>query len=192
MRFPDPARGALAVWALVLLLVVLFAGELRWAAGALPAYLGRGFPPLRERLYAAEALRVANEEQDLAAALALMEASEEIDPNAFPFLHAELERRAGHPEPALELYERANFVDPSDARAWLRRAELLQELGRADEARAVLREGLAWFTRNLRLFRPVPDPGVAPRYNAKAEKTYTELRDAVGRLQAALARARRR
>ncbi|MGI9590633.1 MAG: tetratricopeptide repeat protein [Myxococcota bacterium] len=192
MRLPDPARGALAVWVLVLLLGVLFAGELRWAAGALPAYLGHGFPPLRERQYAAEALRLANEEQDLAAALALMEASAAIDPTAFPLLHAELERRAGRADAALALYERANFVDPSDARAWLGRAELLQELGRTDEARAVLREGLAWFSRNLRMFRPVPDPGVAPRYNAKAERTYTELRNGVGRLQAALARASRR
>jgi len=121
-----------------------------------------------------------------------MEASAAIDPNAFPLLHGELELRAGHPRAALRRYERATFVDPSDARAWLRRAELLAELGRPDEARAVLREGLAWFSRNLRLFRPVTDPGVDPRFNAKAAQAHEDLRRSVAALQAALAASRPR
>ena len=192
MRAIDRGRAAIAVWALVVVLAVLFAGELFWAAGALPAYLGRGFPPLRERQYAAEALRLANEARDLDGALALMDASSAIDPNAFPLLHAELERRAGNDQSALVLYERATFVDPSDPRGWLGRAELLRELGREDEARIVLREGLAWFSRNLRMFAPVTDPAVAARYNAKAEQAHTDLREPVGLLQAALNDTRRR
>lgn len=192
MRFLDARRAAIAVWLLVGVLALVFGRELRWAAAALPAYLAHGFPPLAERQYAADALRVAQEAQDLEAALTLMEASEAIDPNAFPYLHAELERRAGRLEAALRHYERATFVDPSDVRGWLRRAELLEELGRRDEARAVLREGLAWFSANLRLFRPAPDPGVDPRYNAKAEQAHEDLRAAVGLLQQALAAAGRR
>jgi tetratricopeptide (TPR) repeat protein len=186
LRRIDVKHAAIAVWGVVFLLAVVFAGELRWAAQALPLYLVHEFPPLQERVHAAEALRLANEEQDLAAALVEIAASEAIDPNAFPFLHAELERRAGQRDAALQHYERANFVDPSDAGAWLRRAELREELGRPDESRQVLREGLAWFAENLLLFEPAPDPGVAPRYNAKAEQTYTDLQRAVTTLRTAL------
>ncbi len=192
MRRISVRHGAIAVWLAVLSLGALFAGELRWAARALPLYLRHEFPPLLERQYAAEALRLANEEQDLDGALALMAGSEAIDPNAFPFLYAELERRAGRDAAALAHLERATFVDPSDAAAWLRRAELLQALGRNDEARLVLREGLAWFAENLLLFRPAPDASVAPVYNAKSEKVYTDLQRAVAALRAALARASRR
>ena len=135
--------------------------------------------------YAAEALRLADEERDLEGALALMAASEAIDPNAFPALHAELERRAGRLDAALLQYERATFVDPFDARAWLRRAEVLQELGRRDEARAVLRSGLARLSENLLLFRPEPDPNVDPRYNAKAAQSYADLQRGVAALRAA-------
>ena len=188
MRRISVKRAAIAVWGLVLVLAVLFNGELRWAARALPLYLAHEFPPLKEREHAAEALRLANEEQDLEAALVEIAASEAIDPNAFPFLHAELERRAGRRDAALRHYERATFVDPFDAAAWLRRAELLRELGRPDESRQVLRQGLAWFSENLLLFHPVPDPSVAARYNAKAEKTYADLQRAVTTLRAALAR----
>jgi len=186
LRRIDVKHAAIAVWGIVFLLVVVFAGELRWAARALPLYLVHEFPPLQERVHAAEAQRLANEEQDLAAALVEIAAAEAIDPNAFPFLHAELERRAGQRDAALAHYERATFVDPFDAGAWLRRAELLQELGRRDESRQVLREGLAWFAENLLLFQPAPDPSVAPRYNAKAEQAYTNLRHAVTTLRAAL------
>lgn len=191
MRRISVRGAAIAVWVAALAVALLFAGELLWAARALPRYLGHEFPPLLERQYAAEALRLADEEQDLEGAVALMAASEAIDPNAFPFLFAELERRAGRDEAALGHYERATFVDPSDAAAWLRRAELLQERGRNDEARAVLLEGLAWFSENLLLFRPAPDPSVAPLYNAKAEKVYTDLQRAVAALRAALARVSR-
>jgi tetratricopeptide (TPR) repeat protein len=179
-------HAAIAVWGFAFVLAVVFAGELRWAARALPLYLAHEFPPLQERVHAAEALRLANEEHDLAAALVEITASEAIDPNAFPFLHAELDRRAGQRDAALEHYERATFVDPFHASAWLRRAELLEELGRRDESRQVLREGLAWFAQNLLLFQPAPDPNVAPQYNAKAERTYTELQRAVTTLRTAL------
>lgn len=191
MRRISLAHLAGAVWAIVLVLGVVYAGELRWASRALPLYWSHRFPPLIEREYAAEALRVANEEQDLERALALMEASEAIDPNAFPFLYGELERRAGQREAALAHYERASFVDPSDAAAWLRRAEVLEALGRDEEARAVLREGLAWFAENLPLFRPQPNPDVDPRYNAKAEEAYAKLQRAVAALRAALSRGSR-
>ncbi len=191
MRRTSLRSAAVAVWLLVLLLGVSFASELHWAIRALPLYLAHEFPPLRERQYAAEALRLASEEQDLEGALALMAASEAIDPNAFPFLHAELERRAGRFEAALLHYERATFADPSDAAAWLRRSELLQQRGRLDEAREVLRDGLSWFSENLLLFPPKPNPAVDPRYNAKAEKVYSDLQRAVTALRAALVRVTR-
>lgn len=184
-------RLALAVWALVLVLGVVYGPELRWAARALPLYATGRFPPLRERELAAEALRLADEQGDVEGALALMEASEAIDPNAFPFLQAELERRAGRTEAALAHYARATAVDPSDTAAWLRRAGLLQEEGRQQEAIDVLSEGLEALTVDLRLYRPRLDPGVAERFNAKAEDAYRERLRGVAALRAALARALR-
>ena len=184
---PGRTRAALAVWALVVVLCLVYAGELRWAASALPLYLSHQFPPLLERQHAAEALRLADQARDLEGALARMAAAEAIDPNAFPFLHAELERRAGRVDAALAHYERATFVDPSEVRAWLRHSELLAERGRRDEADQVLRAGLGWFSENLLLFQPVPDPAVPPPYNAKAERVYHDLQRGVALLRSALA-----
>ena len=51
----------------------------------------------------------------------------------------------------------------------------------------VLRAGLGWFSENLLLFQPVPDPAVPPPYNAKAERVYHDLQRGVALLRSALA-----
>lgn len=190
MRPGDPRRLRLAhlnalVYALLAVLVAAFWPELRWAARGLPLYLRGGFPPLVERERAAEAGRLAMRGESQRA-LALVAQAVAIDPNSFAFLQGEIERRAGNPQRALECYRRAIAIDPSDAPAYLRAAGLLREQGREAEARALLRDGIAYLSSQVHLYRPQPDPQVPEAFNRKAEEVYRSYDRSLRELRAAV------
>jgi tetratricopeptide (TPR) repeat protein len=179
------------LYGLLAALVVLYPRELRWAAVALPWHLAGGFPPQEEQLLASEAVDLIRSGQDLARARDLLAGSLAIDPNSRSrfFLGEALFLREGDLEAALVEYRRYLKVDRSDLPTVLRIAEILERQGRNAERRSLLERSLSRFRAEGERHRPRPDPGVAPRFNRKAEELHRRYVEGAETLSAQLARA---
>lgn len=178
------------LWLLVAALSVVYASELRWAARGLPLYWSGGFPTQVERELAARARELAAAER-YAEALAALEQAVRIDPNSFTLLHAMVLRGAGDDAGALERSGRALELDPASAQASLLMADLLRQQGRDDEAREVLRQGIATLSAEVHLYRPRLDRGVPEPFNRKAEEVYARKQRGLAALREALRQALR-
>ena len=174
------------VWGALAALLLAHGPALRWAATALPLYARGGFPPALERMLAAEALELAREPGRSDEALARIEAARAIDPNSFTLLHARIARDASHRELAVDLYRLSIRLDPSDAAAYLELAALLREDGQGEEARRLLRAGIAHLGREVLRSRPHEDPEVPAAYNEKARAVHARQQAALRSLETAL------
>jgi predicted Zn-dependent protease len=186
-----PGRWAIAnavVYIALAALVGTHAGALCWAARALPLTLVGRFPPLRERELARRAQQLLDAGAEPERVRAVLDEATRIDPLSFLPLEAEVERRAGHPERATQLYRRALEVDPSQLVAYLQLAALLEAQGQPEQAAALLRGGIAWFGREIELQRPRPDPSVAQAFNERAERVQAQYLQSIRALRGELER----
>jgi tetratricopeptide (TPR) repeat protein len=126
---------------------------------------------------------------DLERARELLERAAAIDPTCEAvYLLGEWYLTAGRPDEALLQFSRYMDIDPTQVGSYLKSAAILEQRGRLDEARAVLRRGLEYVTAERERQVPRPDPAVAARYNSKAIGTYGAYGESVERLSAELSR----
>jgi len=176
------------VWALLLVLVVVYRAELGWAWKALPAgYLAQAHPAPAQWLMYNEAERLWSAGDDDARAIELLEQSLAIEPNADPLiLLGDILAEQGDDAAALVRYREALALDPSMLRTYLRIAEIHRSGGDAEQRLAILESGLAWFSEQAPRFLPQLDPAVRSRFNEKAVSVHGEMTEAIQLLEAQL------
>lgn len=174
------------VWALLLIVVVVYRAELAWAWEALPAgYRGDPHPAPPQWLMFTEAEALFAEGEDDDRAIALLERSLEIEPNADPLvLWGDILAERGDDDAALDRYREALRLDPSQLATYLRIADVFRKRGQPSERLAILEQGLGWFRENEPRFEPRPDPEVLRPFNEKAVDVHRELTDAIALLEA--------
>jgi len=165
-----------ALWLVVLVSLGLYHTELSWAVRAFPAELrGEGYPSQPQWRMYNRAERLWEMGEDSSRAIELLERSLAIEPNPAPLhLLGRVHASEGHLEEAERLLLRLRAFDPSHLEGILDLSELYGELGRPDDRRRVLEEGLAWFESQEPLYRPVSDPTVWSGYNEKAEQVQAD------------------
>ena len=176
-----------AIWGAIVALAVAYGPELGWAARSLPRYLdGEIGAPIERTLYR-EAKRILRSGEDIERARPLLERSLAIDPTCEAgFWLAEYHFARGEHEEAAQRFARYIEIDPTRVDAYLKGAEALTELGRADDARRLLEAGLAYFEGSWADFIPKPLPNADRRFNKKALRTHERYERSARELRLAL------
>lgn len=166
----------LLLWTVVLALLGVFRPELSWAMRAFPAELrGEGFPSQPQWSLYDQAVRLWENDGDSSRAIGLLERSLAIEPNPAPMhLLARILANEGRLEVAERLLLRLRAFDPAYLDAILDLSDLYDELGRPDDRRLVLEQGLAWFESQEPLYHAIPDTTVWSGYNSKAAKVQAD------------------
>ena len=176
------------LFAVIALLTVVYARELRWAAAELPGYLEGVFSETPERQLYLEAERILREGRDIDRALPLLEKSLDIDPRGEAgFWLGLYHEMSGDGERALEAYTRYLQTDPVLLQTYLQMAGIHQRQGRSKDARDALQRGLSYFEANAEHYRPFVDRTASPDHNDKARQAYARYRTAINTLREALA-----
>lgn len=184
----------LVLYGILLVVVVLFRGELAWAVRALPAEILRSAPPTHPQweLYHDAKYALETEGQARRAAQ-LLERAIEIEP-LIDFQHllgtAYLWERDF--ERALATFRRCHEMDPSYLPAYQRMAEILAAEGRDEERERLLQKGIEHFARGVERFAPRPDETVDERYNQKAHAVRERYREGERTLRRLVAETIRR
>jgi len=162
-----------ALYSLLLLLVVVYRGQLAWALRALPDLYSLEFETQPEVVLYYEGERRLIEDRDATGSRAALEESLAIDPYSDAvFFMGETYLMEREYEAALAAYRKFNRIDPSHLPSYLRMAELLALLGREAERGTLLDRAVAHYTRTVELYRPQPDPSVPAVYNEKAAEVH--------------------
>ncbi len=177
-----------AVLYLVLLaLLVLYWGDLRWAAAELPEYLqGDIGAPVERKLYR-RAKKIIESGEDIERAGPLLERSLAIDPRCEAgFWLAEYYFARREFDEAATRFASYVEIDPTRIDAYRKGAEALETLGRFDEARQMLVAGRDYFRDYEKDFRPRPYRDVRSKFNEKAKRVHSYYRKSSRKLTVAL------
>ncbi len=177
-----------AVLYLVLLaLLVLYWGDLRWAAEELPEYLqGDIGSPVERKLYR-RAKKIIESGENLEEARPMLERSLSIDPRCEAgFWLAEYYFARGEFDEAATRFASYVEIDPTRINAYRKGAEALETLGRFDEARRMLVAGRDYFRDHVKQFRPRPYRDVRSKFNEKAERVHRYYEKSADKMAVAL------
>jgi tetratricopeptide (TPR) repeat protein len=172
------------VWAVVILTGVAYRDELRWAADELPRYLeGRIGSPGERKLYR-KAKRIIESGGDLNLAREMLQRSIDIDPTSEAvYWMGRCHLSADRDDEALVQFLRYIELDPTKTEAYVRAAAIRAGRGDPAGARAVLEQGVDYFSSHEERFVPRPDPEVGMKYNNKAIDVYRFYGKSIARLR---------
>ena len=174
----------LVIGAAVVLTGVTYWDELRWAARELPEYLQGDIGSPEERKLYRSARRIIESGGDLNLARELLQRSIDIDPTSGAvYWMGRCHLSAGRDDEALAQFLRYIELDPTRAEAYVRAAAIRAERGDGAGARAVLEQGVDYFSSHEERFAPRPDPGVRMKYNEKAIEVYRYYGKSIARLK---------
>lgn len=184
MRLTKTGAVNIVVYGAIVLLVAIFAPQLRWAAGAVLDYWSHRFPPLQESRLRGEAYEILLQGGDLDRAERLLHESLRIEPYTVAvMLLGEVHLARGNHEQARAQYERYLAINPSHLESYLRLAQLHAQAGRSEERRRLLERALAHFRSEAALYAARPDPTAPPDANEKARAVHDGYLRAIERLE---------
>jgi tetratricopeptide (TPR) repeat protein len=163
----------LAVYGLLLVLALIYWGDLCWAARNLPRYLRGSIGSPEERQLTLRGRRMLERGWKPELARPHLERALAIDPRceAGFWLGESLLRGREHARAARQLVSYID-IDPTRVDAYRGAAAAYRELGQREKARAILARGRDYFTRAAKAFKPRPDAAVPRRENRKARKVH--------------------
>jgi len=173
-----------ALYLLILLVMILFGRELRWAFNEFPGYWnGTIGSPVERKLYR-EAKSIIQGNHNMTNAQELLEQSIAIDPHTDAvFWLGEYFLQTHQEDQALEQFNRFLEVDPTEVDAYSKVASILEKKKRYEEARQALQKGILYFESQLTKYRPRINPEVRATYNHKALRVFSQYERAAQRLK---------
>ncbi len=176
------------LYLVLLVLLVLYWGDLRWAAEELPEYLqGDIGAPVERNLYR-QAKKIIRSGDDIERAKPMLERSLAIDPRCEAgFWLAEYYFSRREFEEAATRFASYVEIDPTRIDSYRKGAEALENLGRLGEAREMLVAGRDYYRKYQNAFRPRPYDEVRSKFNKKAARVHRYYQRSAEKLTAALA-----
>jgi tetratricopeptide (TPR) repeat protein len=188
-RLIELRTANIALYALIAALGAVYWDTLLWAGREfIGQRLGRISSP-RERSMARSAGEMIVLRGPVPEAQALLEESVAVEPASQPVCWlGELHFRARRYGLARQQFERCLRLDPLAGLAYRRMAEILVLEKDAAGARRILERGRDLLRGEIPRTLPRPDPGVASKYNDKAEAVHRAQRDSLRMLERELGR----
>ncbi len=167
------------LWALIVVLVVVFAGQLRWAQDDFPDYVrGKIGAPIERNIYR-KARRLVKDRRQLELAHQMLKQSLAIDPTCEAgYWLAEYYVAVGDDEAARDQFERYLEIDPMMPEAWIGAVNANERSGKITEARRIAVEGAEYFDALARASTPVPNRRVREKFDDKAREVFNRYRAA--------------
>lgn len=173
-----------ALLVVILVLAGLYRPQLSWAWRGLPLYLMGRFPQQAELALYNAGLELLKSGEQRDRAKALLERSISIDPHSAAVLVlGEAYFQEGDLARALQHFHEFQRIDPSALLPYLRISEIHERLKNEGARREILERGVAYFESQVERFRPIYDPSVASRFNAKARAVYESYRKSLATLR---------
>ena len=167
----------IALYAIILGVMVLQWDNLTWAWHVIPKYVDGRIPSPEERKLYRSARRAILRNGDLSGVEDKLQASMKIDPNCeAPYWLAEYFFMTRQDDTALKQFQAYIKIDQTKIEPYLKVSAILERKGRIDEARKVLRSGLMFFEKMVKVYVPYNYSDVRDKYNEKAVRHWARTK----------------
>lgn len=189
-RFWPPTKHKLlyaniVVYAVTLVLAVVFSHDLMWAQEALRNYVFTGtVQSSRDRQLLFKATKYLKEGQDTSVLQSILAEAVQIDPysEAQLFL-GNCYAKQGDEDKMFACYDKYRSINPSVIGVYLAMINILEKKQDHKAAEQLADEAIRHFRRRVELYQPHLDPDVIPEFNAKAQKVYDNSKKALAILE---------
>jgi tetratricopeptide (TPR) repeat protein len=164
----------LLVYAVIIILLLIFSRQLFWGQKVLRGYLFNGnIPASKDKLLVAEATRLYQEGKDTSAYKPLLEKALKIEPySEAALLLGNIALWQGNEQKMLQYYEKYRSINPYVSSIYVNMTNVLVKQGDVKKAQLLLADGIKKYERRLELYKPVSDPNVKTEFNQKAVFIY--------------------
>lgn len=175
------------IYALIIILLLLFHRELIWAQKALRGYLFTGqLDPPASNLLMLEAMQHPNKGRGAERHHQLLQKAYQIDPYSLASLMlGDYYAEQGREDIAMDHYNRFRSLDPSFVDVYFRIGEILKERGDHKALSQLLEEGTAFLKKRAALYKSHYNPSVRREFNLKALKIYNASIEGLRKLEKA-------
>jgi len=162
------------VYAAIVVLLLIFSGQLFWGQKMFRGYLFNGnIPASKDKLLIAEATRLFKDEKDISVYKPLLEEALKIEPySEAGLLLGNIALWQGDEQKMLQYYEKYRSINPYVSSIYVNMVDVLVKQGNVKKAQLLLADGIKTYERRLELYKPAPDPNVENEFNQKALYIY--------------------
>ena len=164
----------LSVYAVIVVLLLIFSRQLFWGQKMLRGYLFNGdIPASKDKLLIAQATRLYEDGKDISAYKPLLEEALKIEPySEASLLLGNIALWQGNEQKMLQYYEKYRSINPYVSSIYANMTDVLVKQGDVKKAQLLIADGIKKYERRLELYKPVPDPNVKKEFNQKAVYIY--------------------
>lgn len=174
----------LIIYGAAFFLVLMFHRDLIWASRASRFYISNGSLDTHKDTMLLQEAMASLKADNIEKCRNLVNESMQINPyTQARILLGLCYLRQEDNDKMLECYNEHRRIEPSFIGSYIQMITVLETKQDFDTINQLLEEGIEHFRRQVRLYRPHPDPDVPEHFNIKASKIYNELRQSLKLLE---------